>query len=31
MGASELQKLVSNYIAMPAHIKDKLGKVLPRS
>ena len=31
VGASELQKLVSNYIAMPAHVKDKLGKVLPRS
>ncbi|HEY7554686.1 MAG TPA: tripartite tricarboxylate transporter substrate-binding protein [Candidatus Binatia bacterium] len=31
VGASELQKLVTNYLAMPAHIKDKLGKVLPQS
>ena len=31
MGASDLQKLVTNYLAMPAHIKDKLGKVLPQS
>jgi tripartite-type tricarboxylate transporter receptor subunit TctC len=31
MGASEVQKLVTNYLAMPAHIKDRLRKVLPQS
>lgn len=30
-GARELQKLITDYLAMPADLKDKLAKVLPRS
>ena len=31
MGAQELQKLITDYLAMPSDLKDKLMKVLPRS
>lgn len=31
IGARELQKLITDYLAMPVDLKDKLAKVLPRS
>ena len=31
LGARELQKLITNYLAMPADLKERLVKVLPQS